>query len=123
VRALTALALIVLPVTAVSACASSSPSRPAAQLGTPTQQDCTPVADVLSDGPDPSADPVGYAQAQVLPLGQLKIADEPLRRAVQALAAAYKAFSSTGGGSGTTAARQVSTAQVAVNKLCPQAAP
>jgi hypothetical protein len=31
----------------------------------------------LSDGQDPGADPVGYAQAQVLQLRQLTISEEP----------------------------------------------
>ncbi len=75
------------------------------------------MGDVLSDGPDPGADPVGYAQAQILPLRQLKIADAPLQRAVQALAAAYEAVSSGNGDSVST--KQVSAAEKAVNALCP----
>jgi hypothetical protein len=75
------------------------------------------VGDVLSDGPDSGADPVGYAQAQILPLRQLKIADAPLQRAVRALASAYQAFSSGHGDSAST--KQVSAAEKAVNALCP----
>jgi len=122
-RTLTALTLVLLTATAAAACSSPSPSRSATLLGSATRQDCTAVADVLSDGPDPDADPIGYAQAQVLPLKQLTIGDAPLRRAVQTLASAYQAFSTSSGAAGTAAALRVSNAQVAVNKLCPQAAP
>jgi len=116
------LALAALVALAVTACGSSSAppssrSSSAALLGTPKQQYCVAVGDVLSDGPDPGADPVGYAQAQILPLRQLKIADAPLRRAVQALASAYQAFSSGNGDSVST--KQVSAAEKAVNALCP----
>jgi len=115
-RTLAVLALAVLAAMGVTACSSSSSSS-AALLGTPTHQDCVAVGDVLSGGPDPGSDPVGYAQAQILPLRQLKIADTSLRRAVQDLASAYQAFSSSGGASAS--ATQVSKAEKAVNTLCP----
>ena len=116
------LALAALMTLAVTACGSSSGppssrSSSAALLGMPKQQSCVAVGDVLSDGPDPGADPVGYAQAQILPLRQLKIADAPLRRAVQALASAYQAYSSSHGDPAST--KQVSAAEQAVNALCP----
>ena len=69
---------------AVAACGSaSSQASSAAALGTAVQQDCTTISDVLSDGPDPGADPVGYAQAQVLPLRQLTIGDATRRCAAR----------------------------------------
>jgi hypothetical protein len=86
------------------------------------QQQCTSVADVLSDGPDPTADPVGYAEAQIVPLRQLKITDTALRRAVQQLATAYQAYSTSTGAAGTAAALQSSKAEAAVNAICPGAA-
>jgi hypothetical protein len=107
----------------VAACGSSPSRSSTAVLGTAIQQDCTAVADVLSDGPDPDADPVGYAQAQVLPLRQLKIGDAALNRAVLALAAAYQAFSTGSGAGSGTASLKVTTAENAVNAICPQAAP
>src|SRR5580692_6785312 len=68
-------------VIALAGCgSSSSTTATSAVLGTTVQQDCTAVGDVLSDGPDPDADSVGYAQAQVLPLRQLKIGDATLQR-------------------------------------------
>jgi hypothetical protein len=105
---------------AIAGCGSASPSRAAtsAVLGTQVQQDCTAVSDVLADGPDPGTDAVGYAQAQVLPLRQLKIGDAALRGDVLALAGAYQSFSA---GGGSTAA--VTKAENSVNSICPQAAP
>jgi hypothetical protein len=109
---------------AVAACgsASSQPSSTAA-LGTAVQQDCTTISDVLSDGPDGGADPVGYAQAQVLPLRQLTISDATLHSAVLSLAAAYEKFSTSAGPTRAAAALVVTKAEDEVNKICPQAAP
>jgi hypothetical protein len=76
---------------------------------------------VLSDGPDPDADSVGYAQAQVLPLAQLKLSDATLSHDASRLAAAYKEFSSTNGSA--AAAVKVSAAETALNSVCPNAAP
>lgn len=107
-------------VIAVAGCGSSSSTAAAsAVLGTTVQQDCTAVGDVLSDGPDPDADSVGYAQAQVLPLRQLKIGDATLQRDVLSLAAAYQAVSASGG---AAAAANVTKAQKAVSSICPEAA-
>ena len=41
---------------------------------------------MLSDGPDPDSDPVGYAEAQILPLGQIHTSDAQLRTAIGKLA-------------------------------------
>jgi hypothetical protein len=106
---------------ALSACGSSPPASSSSLSA--KQQGCTAVSDVLSDGPDPDVDPVGYAEAQVLPLGQLKLSDATLNRSVHRLDAAYKAFSSTNGAKGTSAALRVSAAQHALNAICPNAAP
>ena len=84
---------------------------------------CTAVSDVLANGPDPDADAVGYAEAQVLPLRQLKLAEATLADAVGQLDSAYKSFSSTDGAKGTPAAVKVSAAEKAVNAICPDAAP
>ena len=77
---------------------------------------------MLSDGPDPGADPVGYAQAQVLPLRQLTISDAALRADVLALADAYQAFSTASSAGRAAAAAGVTKAENAVNSLCPGAA-
>jgi hypothetical protein len=98
-------------------------SSPARVLGAPPKQDCTLVADVLSDGPDPGADPVGYAEAQVLPLDQLTISQANLRATVKNLAAAYRSYSSSTGVLQAQAKARVTKAERAVNALCPGAAP
>jgi hypothetical protein len=112
----------------VAACGSSSAQPSAARtsaalLGSAVQQDCTSVSDVLSDGPDPDADPVGYAQAQVLPLRQLTISDSALHRDVLALASAFQVFSAGSHPGGTADALKVAKAENAVNSICPEAAP
>jgi hypothetical protein len=121
-RPLVLLALGAVAAASVAACGSSPATSSAALYGTAIQQQCTSVADVLSDGPDPTADPTGYAEAQVLPLRQLKISDAELRRAVQQLATAYQSFSTSTGTAGTAAAVQASKDEAAVNAICPGAA-
>ncbi len=93
-----------------------------ALYGTAMQRQCTAVADVLSDGPDPAADPVGYAQAQILPLRQLTITDHKLARVVTELASAYQAYATSTGAASTSAALQAARAEAAVNAICPGAA-
>jgi hypothetical protein len=114
-RTFAVLASSVLAATAVTACGSSSSVGGAAQ-----RQGCTAVADVLSDGPDPGSDPVGYAEAQVLPLHQLKLTDTKLREAVDKLATAYEAYASKGGRS---LAAKVASEEKVLNAICPGAAP
>jgi hypothetical protein len=107
----------------VAACASSSSAQPSsAVLGTAVQQDCTLVSDVLANGPDSDADPVGYAEAQVLPLRQLTIGDAKLHSAVLSLATAYSTFSTSTAPARAAAAKTVTKAENEVNKICPQAA-
>jgi hypothetical protein len=121
-----ALGLLTLGLLATLAACSSSGSSPDASstavLGSAIQQQCTTVGDVLADGPDPDADPKGYAEAQILPLRQFKLSDTTLQKAVQTLAAAYQAYSTSTGAANTTAAVQVSKAEAAVNAICPGAA-
>jgi hypothetical protein len=108
--------------TLAAACGSSSHSS-ATLLGSKAQQDCVNVSDVLADGPDPDADPVGYAQAQVLPLEHLKVSEPALQAAVKNLAAAYQAYSSSTGTTQNQAAVKTTKAEDAVNAICPGAAP
>ena len=60
---------------------------------------CAQVSAVLSDGPAPDSDPVGYAEAQILPLGQIHTSDAQLRAAIGKLASAYRTFFDSNGGS------------------------
>ncbi len=122
-RPLTLLAAGAATAAFLAACSSSPVSTSSTALyGSAMQRQCTSVADVLSDGPDPTADPVGYAQAQVLPLRQLTITDTALRHAVSRLATSYEAYASSDGAANTAAALTASKAEAAVNAICPGAA-
>jgi hypothetical protein len=112
-RAPGAVAAVLLAATVVLAACRSSSSR------AEVKQTCQQVEAVLSDGPEPQADPVGYAQAQILPLHQIHTSDGKLRQAIDKLASAYEAFSSSDG------ARQiehtVTSASKAIDVICPGA--
>jgi hypothetical protein len=111
----TTLALVVALVVALTACGSSSkPARSSAQV---KKQTCQQVEAALSDGPDPEADPVGHAQAQILPLREIHTTDPTLHQAIDALAAAYRSFSSTDGSN--VAKSAVSAASKTIEHLCP----
>jgi uncharacterized heparinase superfamily protein len=103
----------VLAVASLAGCGSSSSASKVA-----IKQTCQQVAAVLSDGPDPTADPVGYAQAQVLPLRQLHASQRRLQVAIDKLATAYSAFSSSDGRSAKVAVAQAGRA---IDVLCPGA--
>jgi hypothetical protein len=113
------LALVALGASVLAACGSSS-SASASAVGTPLQQACTAVGDVLANGPDPGADPLGYAEAQPRPLAAIKTSDTKLKTAVTDLAHAYQSFSTTNGSSAAKAA--VKSAAAKVNAVCPGAA-
>lgn len=98
-----------------SSTGSSLPAGPAAKAT------CQRVGAVLSDGPDPGADPVGYAFAQILPLRQItKTSDAPLQRAIDNLASAYQWFTKENGAGGTVK-QAVTKAATRINTLCPGA--
>lgn len=103
----------------LSGCGSGPSAQPPSQSPA-VRTTCQQVSAVLSDGPDPGADPVGYAFAQVLPLRQLHTSDDALRAAIDDLATAYQDFYSSNGGKG--AAKAVSEASDKVNAICPGAA-
>jgi hypothetical protein len=101
-----------------AACGSSS--KPAVSAaGTPLEQSCAAVAAVLGNGPDESEDPVGYAEAQILPLRALHISDKALERNVVDLSDAYKQFDATNGAAAAKTA--VSAASAKVDAICPGA--
>jgi hypothetical protein len=107
-----------LVVAALASCSSATKSSALVSK----QQGCTAVADVLSDGPDPDVDPVGYAQAQIRPLEELEISQPGLSQAVKNLAAAFSAYVSGPGAQSAAATARVSAAQHALNAICPGAA-
>jgi len=100
----------------VAAC-SSSPSHPSASV---TDKTCEQISAVLSDGPDPGADKVGYAEAQILPLRAIRTSSPVLRSAISDLANAYDRFFASNGQS-AAATSAVAAAAARMNKLCPGA--
>jgi hypothetical protein len=79
---------------------------------------CSQVNAVLSDGPDPDADPAGYAEAQILPLQHIKAPSKSFRTALSRLDAAYRQlFASQGQSSAATSA--VAAASKKINRICP----
>ena len=124
IRGFAAAALIAPGLAALlAACASpAAASRPAAATTPVTEVHvtCSQVSAVLSDGPDPSADPVGYAEAQILPLGQIRTPDPQLRAAISQLARAYQAFFASNGTS-AAAKTAVTAASKRIDSFCPGA--
>jgi hypothetical protein len=94
---------------------------PSASAPGSVQEACQQVSAVLSDGPDPSVDPLGYAEAQILPLGQIRTGDASLQTAIDKLASAYRQEYATGGAA--QAERAVAGAAAQLNAICPGAAP
>jgi hypothetical protein len=116
-RRASAAAVALLLATPLAACGASSTDS----ASTTAKRVCKQVEAVLSDGPEPAADPVGYAQAQVLPLQQIRISDERLHRAIDGLSSAYAAFAAADG-AGRRVKSAVTAAVARVNALCPGAA-
>jgi hypothetical protein len=114
-RAPSALVVTLALVVLLAACGSSSkPARSSAQL---KEQTCVQIEAALADGPDPEADPVGHAQAQILPLREIHTTDGALNQAIDTLAAAYQSFFTSNGSSAAKSA--VSTASKTIERLCP----
>jgi hypothetical protein len=112
-----ALSLVVLLACGCSSSASAS-ARASASVA---QSDCQQVSAVLSDGPDPNADPVGYAEAQILPLRHIGVDNPALRGAITELADAYQEFFANNGKS-SSAKEAVAVASKKLNSICPGAA-
>jgi hypothetical protein len=101
---------------AVAACGGSALSSGAA-----TNKACQQVGAVLSDGPDPDADPGGYAEAQILPLRQIRTSNPRLRTVLGQLDTAYRQLFASSGAS-AAATQAVAAATRKVNAICPGAA-
>ncbi len=99
---------------------SSGCSSTAVTGGQALRVECQHLSAVLSDGPDPTADPVGYAEAQILPVTQLHLTDPSLRSAADHLDAAFRAVYDTNGSASANA--EETRAATAVNAICPGAA-
>jgi hypothetical protein len=84
-------------------------------------QACTEIGDVLANGPDPVADPVGYAEAQIRGLAALEHAAPSLHQVVVALDDAYVQVV---GANGSPASLRVEAREsAALDARCPGAAP
>jgi len=115
-RTLLALTVLTMTVTA-GACGSSRPAAASGASAT-ARQTCQQVDAVLSDGPDPGADPLGHAEAQIVPLRQIHASDPVLSQAIGTLASAYSSFYAANGTSGKAA---LTAAINRINSLCPGA--
>jgi hypothetical protein len=116
------LATLLLVTLLLGACGSSAGPGSSAAASTPAaEQACQQVSGALSDGPDPDADPVGYAEAQILPLRQIHTQDQALKAAIGGLADAYQSFF-TSNGKSSAAKEAVAVASKKINSLCPGAA-
>jgi hypothetical protein len=98
---------------ALAACSSPGTSPAAA-----TKKTCQQVGAVLADGPDPDADPAGYAEAQILPLHQIRTSDARLRTAIGQLDTAYRQLFASNGAS-SAAAQAVAAATKKISRICP----
>jgi hypothetical protein len=87
---------------------------------TSTAAACTVVTGALADGPDPSVDPTGYAEAQVLPLREVTTSNVELHSALLALSNAYEQLFKVG--DTKSAERAVAAATAEVETFCPDVA-
>lgn len=98
-----------------------SASTPAAgHPAVPADNVCTRIADVLGNGPDPAADPVGYAEAQIGPLAAVHSSRPGVQAAITRLDAAFRREFAHGATAATKAA--VKAGRRGVNAVCPGAA-
>jgi hypothetical protein len=80
---------------------------------------CQAITAALANGPDPDADPVGYAEAQVLPLRDIATSDAGLHTAILHLSSAYESFYKDNGSASSK--KLVGTAEENVDHYCPGA--
>ena len=101
----------------LGACGSPSASEVSGTLA----RSCQAVAAVLSDGPGPVVDPIGYAEAQIRPLRDVRTPDRSLHQDIQRLDRAYReVFDSN---DSPASARAERSASGRLDAVCPKAAP
>jgi hypothetical protein len=113
-----ALASVAVAVPLWVACGSSSPSGAAVKSAHAPTAVCQKVLAVLSDGPDPDADPVGYALSQILPLGEIHTSDHSVSTTLRSLVKADRALV-TSNGADKAATSGIKKADKSLNKACP----
>jgi hypothetical protein len=111
------LSSLALTVPLLAACSSSPSGGSSAQAHAPAAV-CQKVLGVLSDGPDPDADPVGYALSQIGPLGQIHTSDQALAQRLSNLISADRALVSSTG-SDHAATKSIAKDDAALNTICP----
>jgi hypothetical protein len=120
-----ALGALVVAVPLWSACSSGSGGGNTEAQGfviaKPPAAVCTQLLAVFSDGPDPGADPVGYALSQILPLGEIHStasSAQPTLAIVRTLIGADKALVRSKG-SDHSATVTIKKADAHLNVVCP----
>jgi hypothetical protein len=116
-----ALSLLTPVLIVLAGCGSSSSGAvTAASVPPPTESVCTQVKGVLGNGPDPDADPIGYAEAQIAPLAAIHASTPTLQLAISSLDRAFKEeFTDKASPASKAAVRK---AKRALNTVCPGAA-
>ena len=109
-----ALALVLCAGLVLSACGSSPGATTQSHA---IKKACQQLSAVLSDGPDPSVDPMGYAEAQIEPLSKVKVHDANLQTGIDYLDAAYRLDYATNGS--RAAGRTVKAAMKIIDIYCP----
>jgi hypothetical protein len=103
---------------AFAGCSSSAQNASSSSGAASLQRACVQISAALADGPDPDTDPVGYAEAQIRPLRQIRTDDHQLQEAINALDAAYEQqFASNDAAAG----KAVTEASKQVDAVCPGA--
>ena len=97
---------------------ASTPSGAAVKSAHAPTALCQKVLAVLSDGPDPGADPVGYALSQILPLGQIHTSDHAVSTTLHSLIENDRALVKSKG-SDKSAKKAIKKADNSLNKACP----
>jgi acyl CoA:acetate/3-ketoacid CoA transferase alpha subunit len=82
---------------------------------------CEQLNGVFSDGPDPDADPVGYALSQIMPLQGLHTSDSSAMATVSSLADADQALVNANGAD-KSATATIKHDDAALDRVCPGAA-
>jgi hypothetical protein len=93
-----------------------------ASSGTAPAALCRQLTAVFSDGPDPGADPVGYALSQESPLAEIHTSDHSAAQTIRDLVEADRALVATNG-TEHSITKQISHDDAALNKDCPGVAP
>jgi hypothetical protein len=101
----------------LAACSSSSSGGSSGQSQAPAAV-CQKVLAVLSDGPDPDADPVGYALSQIAPLGQIHTSDQEVAQRLSDLISADQQLVQSNG-SDHAATKSIAKDDADLNKVCP----